>query len=173
MRRADIEVRDIRGNVETRLKKLGEGACDALVLAAAGLARLGLTPHDARVFAIEEMLPAVGQGAVAILARADDERLRALLAAIDHAETRKAVTAERAFLEVLDGSCRSPIAGHARFAEGRVRFDGLAASEDGKVHCRATRKGAGREAEALAREAAAEIRARASPAFRARYLSGG
>jgi len=173
MRRADVVVRDMRGNVDTRLKKLGDGACDALVLAAAGLARLGLKPARARVFAIEEMLPAVGQGAVAILARASDERVQAVLSAIDHGETRKAVVAERAFLDVLDGSCRSPIAGHARFSNGRVRFNGLAASQDGKESYRVTRAGAAEEAEALARDAAAEIRARASASFRARYLSGG
>jgi hydroxymethylbilane synthase len=143
------------------------------VLAAAGLARLGLNPPRARVFTIEEMLPAVGQGAIAILARADDERVNALLSAIDDGDTRKAVLAERAFLEVLDGSCRSPIAGHARFANRRVRFDGLAASEDGAEHYRVTREGRADDAEALARNAAAEIRARASPAFLKRYLSGG
>lgn len=172
MRRADIAVRDMRGNVETRLKKLGDGACDGLVLAAAGLARLGLKPARMRLFGIEEMLPAVGQGAIAILARGEDKRIGALLAAVDHAKTHMAVTAERAFLEVLDGSCRSPIAGHARFANGRVRFEGLAANDDGSIHYRVSREGEVTDAEALARDAAEEIRARASPDFLKRFLSG-
>ena len=172
MRRRDIAVHDMRGNIDTRLKKLAAGECDGLVLAAAGLARLNLRPPRARVFEIEEMLPAAGQGAVAICAREDDERARALLAAVDHAETRAAVTAERAFLGVLDGSCRSPIAAHARFAQGRVRFSGLAASEDGGVHYRVAREGLALQAVALARDAADEIRARATPDFLKLYLSG-
>lgn len=172
MRRRDIVVQDMRGNVDTRLRKLREGACDALVLAAAGLARLGLDPAPRHVFSPDEMLPAAGQGALALLARSADSPVRLLLQAINHEDTLRAVRAERAFLDALGGSCRSPIAAHARFEGDRVRFTGLAASEDGAEHYRVTREGGAQEAEALARDAAAEIRARAGASFIARYLSG-
>ena len=112
--RPDLEVVPFRGNVETRLRKLDEGVVDATLLALAGLKRLGLADaRDRGARSVEDFLPAVGQGIIAIETRADDAATRALLAAIDHAETATALAAERAFLAVLDGSCRTPIAGHA------------------------------------------------------------
>ena len=103
----------LRGNVETRLRKLEAGEVDATLLALAGLRRLGLTEHATRVMSVDEFLPAVGQGAIGIEARADDTRTRDMLARIDHADTSTALACERAFLAELDGSCKTPIAGHA------------------------------------------------------------
>ena len=103
----------LRGNVETRLRKLEAGEVDATLLALAGLKRLGLADKATALLDVDEFLPAVGQGAVTIEARVDDARTRALLAKIDHADTTTALACERAFLGVLDGSCRTPIAGHA------------------------------------------------------------
>ncbi len=172
VRRPDLRIEDMRGNVDTRLRKLAAGACDAIVLAAAGLARLGITPPHMRVLSPDEMLPAVGQGAIAIVARADDSPTLALLSSIDHARTRHAVEAERAFLDGLNGSCRSPLAGHAEFDDDRVRFQGLALSPDGTEHYAVQREGPAGDAIALARDAAADIRGGASPRFRQLYLSG-
>src|SRR5262249_18576726 len=111
--RSDLAVVPLRGNVETRLRKLAAGEVDAIVLALAGLKRLGLADAATAVFPVDDFLPAVGQGIIAIEARGDDERALALLAAVNHADTAAALTAERAFLAVLEGSCRTPIAGHA------------------------------------------------------------
>src|ERR1700730_3724524 len=131
--RPDLEVVPIRGNVETRLRKLDEGVVDATLLALAGLKRLGLAHAPTCIFAIDSCLPAVGQGIVAIETRADDRATRTLLDAINHAETAIALAAERAFLAVLDGSCRTPIAGHAIIAAGRLRLRGLIAQPDGSA----------------------------------------
>jgi len=111
--RPDLRVIDFRGNVETRLKKLDEGVADATLLAKAGLDRLGLTDKAASILETEEMLPAVAQGAIAILARDGDEETRRLLAPLNDPSTATAVACERAFLARLDGSCRTPIAGLA------------------------------------------------------------
>ena len=118
--RPDLVIVPLRGNVETRLRKLDSGEVDATVLAVAGLKRLGLVAAATAVLDVEEFLPAVGQGAIGIETRADDAKTRALVAAIDDPDTATAVTAERAFLAVLDGSCRTPIAGHARLRDGDV-----------------------------------------------------
>src|SRR5689334_18877765 len=123
--RPDVSVVPLRGNVETRLKKLDAGEVDATLLALAGLKRLGLADKATALLEPDEFLPAVGQGAITIEARHDDARTRALLAAIDHADTSVALAAERAFLAVLDGSCRTPIAGHALVTGERVSFRGL------------------------------------------------
>jgi len=156
--RGDLEVVPIRGNVETRLRKLKEGAVDATLLALAGLKRLGLTDAASSIFSVDEFLPAVGQGIVAIETRADDRATRAVLDALDHAETATAFAAERAFLEVLDGSCRTPIAGHASVADGRVRLRGLIAKPDGSAAFECAREGAASEAAALGRDAGAELK---------------
>ncbi len=111
--RPDISVVPLRGNVETRLRKLEAGEVDATLLALAGLKRLGLADKATALLDVDEFLPAVGQGAITIEAREDDARTRELLAKIDHADTSVALACERAFLAVLDGSCRTPIAGHA------------------------------------------------------------
>ncbi len=129
--RPDFRIELLRGNVETRLRKIDEGAIDATLLALAGLRRLGLAHHAAAVLDIDDFLPAVGQGAVGITARADDARARTALALVLDADTGHAVEAERAFLRVLDGSCRTPIAGLARVEAGRVKFRGMVLRPDG------------------------------------------
>src|SRR5262249_22621598 len=123
--RPDLTVINFRGNVETRLRKLDEGVADATLLALAGLKRLGLAEAATAILPVEEFLPAVGQGAIAIETRAADARVRDLVAAADHSDTSTALTAERAFLAVLDGSCRTPIAGHAEVSAQSLRFRGL------------------------------------------------
>jgi hydroxymethylbilane synthase len=163
--RPDLEVVPIRGNVDTRLRKLDEGVVDATLLALAGLKRLGLTQAATSVFAIDEFLPAVGQGIVAIETRADDGATRKLLDAINHAETATALAAERAFLEVLDGSCRTPIAGHATIAAGRLHFRGLIAKPNGSASFECAREGLVSAAAALGADAGAELKARAGPDF--------
>ena len=119
-RRRDLAVVPLRGNVETRLRKLEAGEVDATVLALAGLRRLGLAAAATAVLAVDEFLPAVGQGVIAIEARAGDARVCQLLDAVNHADTAIALAAERAFLAELDGSCRTPIAGHATVSAGRI-----------------------------------------------------
>lgn len=130
-RRPDLAVELIRGNVDTRLRKLEEGPYDAVVLAAAGLRRLGLAPPGAVVLAAAEMLPAVGQGTLAVATRADDAATRRLVAPLDHAETRAAAEAERAFLGAIGGSCTTPLAAYARREGGAFRLDALVATPDG------------------------------------------
>jgi hydroxymethylbilane synthase len=163
--RPDLDVVPIRGNVETRLRKLKEGVVDATLLALAGLKRLGLADAASSIFSVDEFLPAVGQGIVAIETRARDEATRAVLASVDHAETATALTAERAFLAVLDGSCRTPIAGHATVAAGRLRLRGLIAKPDGSAAFECMREGAIAEAAALGRDAGSELKRRAGADF--------
>jgi hydroxymethylbilane synthase len=129
--RPDLKVITYRGNVQTRLAKLAQGEADATLLAYAGLRRLGMEHVVTALFEIDEFLPAVGQGAIGIETRLTDTATRDLIAAIHDEATALALTTERAFLRVLDGSCRTPIAGHARIADGAVRFDGLILKPDG------------------------------------------
>lgn len=129
--RPDLEVTLMRGNVGTRLAKIEAGEYGATLLAIAGLNRLGLAHHATAVLETEDFLPAVAQGAIAIVVRTSDERAREAAAAICHPQTSMAVACERAFLAVLDGSCRTPIAGHATIEGGRIRFKGLVLRPDG------------------------------------------
>jgi hydroxymethylbilane synthase len=163
--RRDLDVVPLRGNVETRLRKLADGVVDATLLALAGLKRLGLANAATRILSVDEFLPAVGQGIVAIETRADDETTRAILAAIDHAETVIALAAERAFLTVLDGSCQTPIAGHATIATGRVNFRGLIVKPDGSQSFETTREGVAADAAVLGADAGRELKARAGADF--------
>jgi hydroxymethylbilane synthase len=163
--RPDLRVVSLRGNVETRLRKLDEGIVDATLLALAGLKRLGLADAATAVLAVDEFLPAVGQGIIAIEARDRDTATRALLAPLNHAETATALAAERAFLAVLDGSCRTPIAGHATVAAGRVQFRGLIAKPDGSAVFEAAREGEAADAVRLAEDAAAELKRRGGADF--------
>jgi hydroxymethylbilane synthase len=163
--RGDVMVVSLRGNVETRLRKLADGVVDATLLALAGLKRLGRADAATAVLEIEDFLPAVGQGAVGIETRADDARTRDLVRAIDHAETRIAVEAERAFLAVLDGSCRTPIAGHARIEAGAVAFRGMILRPDGSEALQTARNGPVGEAAALGADAGRELKGRAGPGF--------
>jgi hydroxymethylbilane synthase len=163
--RPDLTVVPLRGNVETRLRKLEAGAADATLLACAGLRRLGLADRITAPISTEEMLPAVAQGAIGVEIRAGDMRLAELLAPINDQATALAVTAERAFLAKLEGSCRTPIAGLAELAGGRLVFRGAILTPDGR-QCHATRRqGRPEEALLLAEDAAAELLARAGPDF--------
>jgi hydroxymethylbilane synthase len=130
-KRPDLRVMPLRGNVETRLRKLDSGEVDATMLALAGLKRLGLTEHATHIMAVEEFLPAVAQGAIGLEARIDDSRTREMLAHVNHADTFIAVACERAFLAELDGSCKTPIGGHATIDGDTLRFRGLLAHPDG------------------------------------------
>jgi hydroxymethylbilane synthase len=163
--RPDLKVVILRGNVETRLRKLEQGDVDATLLALAGLKRLGLTAQATAVLDTDEFLPAVGQGAIAIETRANDSTTRDMLAAIDHADTITALTLERAFLAVLDGSCRSPIAGHAALNGDQIRFRGLIVKPDGSQAFETTRSGARADAQRLGADAGRELKDRAGPDF--------
>ena len=164
-RRPDLRVVNFRGNVETRLRKLAAGEVDATLLAQAGLKRLGIEPAGAVILAPEVMLPAVGQGAIGIECRADDEGARALLAAINDPASSACLCAERALLAALDGSCHTPIAGYAELAGGRLSLRALIARPDGSESLCAARSGAIAEGEALGRDAGRELKARAGPGF--------
>lgn len=158
--RPDIETVLLRGNVETRLRKVEGGEVQATLLALAGLNRLGLSGHATEVFDTDRMLPACGQGAVAIECRADDDRTRSRLAAIDHRTTRLALEAERAMLAALDGSCRTPIAGHAVLDGGRLSLRGLVVAPDGSEVWRAAGAGAAEAAAEIGKEVGADLLAR-------------
>lgn len=131
--RPDLAVKDIRGNVGTRLQKLAERDYDAIILACAGLNRLGLQDRINACFDYREMLPAPGQGALALQIRQDDERTAAMIAGLNDPETAAAVFAERAFLRRMGGGCNSPIAVHARSLNGMFTIEGLVATPDGKT----------------------------------------
>lgn len=131
--RPDLTLLPIRGNIDTRIKKAISGEYDAILLAAAGLERLGLDHHIVEFLPFDMMLPAPGQGALAVECRADDTHIRDYLAAIDHAPTRRAVTAERAFLKALGGGCSAPIGAYSRVnAQGELKLCGLVASTNGQ-----------------------------------------
>jgi len=150
--RGDLIVKELRGNVDTRLRKLDEGQYDALVLACAGLRRLGLENRISAALLATEMLPAVGQGALGIETRADDETTIAAARKLDHKFTRLACIAERAFLRSLGGGCQLPIAAHAVVREKRIRLDGLVADPQGNRIVRDRISGSLDEAEQLGTE---------------------
>ena len=162
--RPDLRVVNFRGNVDTRLRKLAAGEVDATLLAFAGLRRLGLE-NAGIVLTSEEMLPAVGQGALGVECRADDAGSLDMIAAIDHPASAACVRAERALLAALDGSCHTPIAGYAETAQGRLHLRALIARPDGSECLRAERVGAAGDGATLGQEAGLELRARAGPGF--------
>jgi len=163
--RPDLRVMPLRGNVETRLRKLDAGDVDATLLALAGLKRLKLTEHATHVMSADEFLPAVAQGAIGIEAREDNRRVRDVLARLDHADTSMAVACERAFLAALEGSCKTPIAGHATIAGDAVQFRGLIARPDGTVALDIAGTGHRRDAVTIGTEAGRELKHRAGPGF--------
>ena len=165
-RRPDLRVVPLRGNVDTRLKKLAAGIMDATLLAVAGVKRLGMADSITEILSTEVMLPAVAQGAIAIETREDDARTRRYVAAVDDRATSVCVAAERALLAALDGSCRTPIAGLAEIVGGdRLRLRALIIRPDGSECLVATRSGGMSDALSLGDDAGAELRARASPGF--------
>jgi hydroxymethylbilane synthase len=163
--RPDIAVRPLRGNVETRLRKVRDGEFDATILGMAGLRRLGLTSEVTEILSTQLFLPAVGQGTVAIETRADDTPTLELLAPLNDADTFTALSAERAFLSVLEGSCRTPIAGYAEISGTRLRFQGLVLRPDGsEAHATARDVGA-IDAEKAGADAAQELKSKLSADF--------
>lgn len=158
--RPDLRVEPIRGNVDTRLRKLEAGSYDAVVLAAAGLRRLGLAPAHAHVLPPEEFVPAPGQGILVLQARSGDRALLELLRGLDHTETRWQAQAERSLLQHLAASCHTPVAAHARLEAGRLSLVGLVASLDGRRVIRAAVDGAPEAAELLGQKLAEELLAR-------------
>ena len=154
--RPDLRTEVVRGNVQTRLDKASQGL-DAVVLAYAGLRRLGLDGHATQVFSPEEMLPAVAQGALALEARADDAVTLKRLAALDDATTRHQIEAERGFLARIEGGCQVPIGGHAVVKDGQVWLRALVASLDGSRIIRGERRGPAAEARALGVALAEEL----------------
>lgn len=163
--RPDLKIFPLRGNVQTRLSKLDAGEVDATLLALAGLRRLGLTERITAVLEPETMLPAVAQGAIGIEIRSDDATTRALLAPLNCAETMVRVTAERALLAALDGSCRTPIAALAVLDGDDLHLRAKVLSPDGRSIFRAERRGKATDAESLGADAGAEIRAQLPPDF--------
>lgn len=168
--RPDIEVVTYRGNVETRLRKLEEGVADATLLACAGLQRLGHGDKITAPVSPDEMLPAIAQGAIGIQIRESDDRRRSLLEGINDAPTQTRVSAERAFLAELDGSCRTPIAGLAELDGEELRFRGQILLPDGSQAYRTERSGPARDATAMGKDAAQELLRRAGREFMAQIV---
>jgi hydroxymethylbilane synthase len=164
--RRDLRVVPLRGNVETRLSKLQSGAVDATLLGVAGLKRLGLADRITAILSPEEMLPAAAQGAIGIEARADDARVHGYLDPLDDVRTAACVSAERALLGALDGSCRTPIAALAEItAAGALRLRAMIIRPDGSAREMTERGGAAADAAALGADAGAELKARAGPGY--------
>lgn len=140
--RPDLHTKSLRGNVDTRVRKVWDGQYDAIVLAGAGLTRLGLEQHVTEWLSVDVMLPAPGQGALAVQCRADDQATLNLLAALEDESTRKAVNAERAFLSRLGGGCSVPVAAYAQVEDLAITLTGLVLSEDGRKAIQVKRTGA-------------------------------
>ena len=155
--RGDVVVKDLRGNVDTRIRKLDEGQYDAVILASAGLLRLGLEERISARIAVQEMLPAVGQGAIAIETRVDDEFAVETTARLDHHQTRVACLAERAFLRGLGGGCQLPIAAHAVVEGDGFMLDGLVAAPDGSQIMRDRLSGPASQPEEVGNELATRL----------------
>lgn len=147
--RPDVRIEGLRGNVGTRLKRLDDGELDAIVLACAGLVRLGWEARITARLDTRVSLPAVGQGVIGIECRGDDTTTLGLLGALEHAATRTAIHAERAFSGTLGGSCQSPIAAHARLTNGTLHLEGLVAEPDGSRLLRDSLEGPTGSPEAL------------------------
>jgi len=163
--RADLRVVEFRGNVNTRMRKLSEGVADATFLACAGLNRLNMADRITAPVPVDVMLPAVAQAVIGCEIRLDDERTAALLAPLHHLETAHCVAAERALLAALDGSCRTPIAALAELSNSNITLRAQILREDGSECLEARREGPVAEAEAMGRDAGAELLGRAGPGF--------
>jgi len=166
--RDDLAIVPIRGNVGTRLDKLAAGEVDALVLALCGLERLGKTALALEILPPERMLPAVGQGALAIETRSDDATMNEIIGKLNHEATRLACKAERAFLKGLGGGCLVPIAAHAEIAAAKLTLTGLVASTDGREIVRGNVSGPSQDAERLGHQLAEELIAQGADQILAR-----
>jgi hydroxymethylbilane synthase len=156
---------NFRGNVQTRLRKLDDGVVDATLLAIAGLKRMDMDGCATSILDWDEMLPAVAQGAIGIQCRDDDERSLKYIEALNHPDTKACVDTERAFLEALDGNCKTPIAGQARIVDGKIKFRGLIAMPDGSEKFETESEGAIEDAKDIGRKAGEELKARAGEKF--------
>lgn len=163
--RPDLDVVLFRGNVQTRLRKLDEGVAEGTILALAGLKRLQLEHIVTDLMPLEVFPPAPGQGAICVESRVGDDRAAALLAAIHDEPTGQALACERAFLAALDGSCRTPIAGHAAIEAGRLSFSGLILKPDGSQSHAIAAEGPATDAARIGGQAGADVRAKAGPDF--------
>ncbi len=159
-RRPDLQTVAFRGNVQTRLRKLDDGRADATFLACAGLNRLGLSAHITEAMPMDIMLPAIAQGAIGIEIATSNEKMRHLLTSITHQPSATAIACERAFLATLDGSCRTPLAGHARVTGNSISFACEALTPDGQHVFATERNGSGDDAMNLGRDAGEEIKSR-------------
>jgi hydroxymethylbilane synthase len=157
--RPDLLVENIRGNIDTRLRKLKEGLYDAILLASAGLHRMGWQERIAETLDPQVMAPAIGQGALGIEIRAGDDATREILKPLNHAETATTTSAERALLRALGGGCQVPLGAHARLDNGRLRLDAVVVSPDGATLVRAALEGSASDPEGLGQRAAKELRA--------------
>ena len=164
-RRPDIQVKNLRGNINTRLKKIEAGTFDATFLAVAGLKRLGLSDKITRILDAEEMLPAVCQGALGLECRQNDEQICELLTRVNHPETYRCVEAERAFLKVLDGSCQTPIGGLAVLNGSKFSFRGLVIRPDGSEKNFIKRDGCAEDSLKIAISVGTELKERAGSKF--------
>jgi hydroxymethylbilane synthase len=160
--RPDLVIEPVRGNVDTRLRKVDEGELDGIVLALAGLKRLGLAERATEILEVDVSLPAIGQGALGIESREDDDGVRTVLAVLEHPETATCVSAERALMASVDGSCRTPVAAYAVRDGGELWLRGLLAEPDGSRPRRAERRvsfpGERREAERVGRDLGLELK---------------
>ncbi|MGH1350305.1 MAG: hydroxymethylbilane synthase [Methyloligellaceae bacterium] len=163
--RPDIQVVTYRGNVETRLRKLEEGEVDATLLACAGLKRLGMEGVITSCVEIDDMMPAIAQGAIGIEQRSGDDLIRELLTPLNHKPTEVCVKTERAFLRALDGSCQTPIAGLAELNEDQIVFVGEILKPDGSIHFEASGEAAIKDGEKLGRELAEQLLQQAGEDF--------
>ncbi len=163
--RPELEVVTYRGNLQTRLRKLREGVVDGTLLALAGLKRLQLQETATQLLPVETFPPALGQGAICIETRIGDTQMAAALAPINDARTSAELACERAFLAVLDGSCRTPIAGYTMIEGERLRFFGMVLTPDGREAHEIEEHGATAEAMAIGRRAGARLHERAGPQF--------
>jgi hydroxymethylbilane synthase len=156
-KRPDLEILSLRGNLDTRIRKLDEGEFDAILLAVAGLRRLGLQGRITEYLGPDVMLPAIGQGSLAIELRGSDSTLRRILEPVHHEETAVCVAAERAFLACLEGGCQVPIGGYARIMDGVLVLEGLVGSETGAYIIRMRKEGAADQAELLGKALGEEV----------------
>jgi len=169
--RPDLQLLDLRGNVGTRLGKLDDGEYDAIILACAGLKRLGLSVRISRGLMPEEMLPAIAQGVIGIECRVDDERVNSLIEPLNHVETRLRTEAERAMNAALAGGCQAPVAGYSVINDGVIELRGLVGRPDGSHVIRGDGRGAPEHAAALGKQLAEDLLARGARSILDELLS--
>ncbi len=170
--RPDLRIKDLRGNVPTRLDKLDSGAYDAIVLAAAGVKRLGRDDRITDYFTPEILLPAVSQGAITVQFRSGDERVGALVSTLEHPATRAATTAERALLRTVEGGCQIPVGAHATMDNGTLSLDAVICSLDGRESVAGTTRGSATDAEALGEALAHDLLGRGGDSILAAIRAG-